>query len=171
MEDGGLMSGLTQARLKEFLHYDPETGEFTWIKGRRGTSAGRKAGCLAPTGYLKIRVDQELCQAHRLAWLWMTGEWPQSTIDHRDGNPSNNRWNNLRAATRAENSANCKRPVTNKTGFKGVHIHQGRYRARLSVNNKTVSIGMFSTAEAAHEAYKKAALRQYGEFANFGDVD
>lgn len=159
---------VTQARLKELLRYEPETGVFTWLVApRRGMFPGDVAGCWSePAGWV-IRVDCRLYLAHRLAWLYMTGEWPKNEIDHIDVSRRNNRWANLREATRRQNQANTPKQSNNTSGFKGVSFQRGvnKYRARIKAHGKKMSLGCFDTAEEAHLAYRSAAERIWGEFA------
>jgi hypothetical protein len=107
--------------------------------------------------------------AHRLAYLYMTGEWPPAGIDHRDTNRSNNRWNNLRAATQLQNSTNSSIRIDNTSGYKGVYWHIGarKWRAQIVSKGKIHLLGYFSTPQAAHRAYCEAAIRLHGEFARF----
>ena len=112
---------LTQARLKELLHYDPETGLLTNVTERGGKKAGATAGALRPNGYVQVCVDYSMYRAHRLAWLYMTGEFPPDDVDHINGVRNDNRWVNLRAATRGENMQNQRGPRSNsKSGLLGV---------------------------------------------------
>src|SRR4051812_10516942 len=115
---------LTQERLKELLSYDPLTGVFLWLEDRGGKRAGDVAGCEKRV-YTLISVDDQIYRAHHLAWLYMTGEWPDPFVDHRDLNKHNNIWTNLREATKSQNQANIGLIKSNKSGFKGV----SRYRA------------------------------------------
>lgn len=86
-------------------------------------------------------------------------------VDHIDNNPLNDRRDNLRLATIAQNSRNAKLPSTNKSGFKGVTLQKGRYwRACIKVNGKTIHLGHFATAEEAYAAYCEAAKKYFGEF-------
>jgi hypothetical protein len=105
--------------------------------------------------------------AHRLAWLWMIGEWPAEEIDHIDGNPLNNRWKNLRLATRGENQFNRGADYTNTSGYKGVTYHKQcrKWVARIGHKRKSYHLGLFETAKTAHAAYCEAAIRLHGEFA------
>src|SRR5690349_3748218 len=117
------LAGFSAEFLREWINYDPATGIFTWAKSGRGLCIkGNVAGCVSHglKKYWKIRFKDKQYFAHRLAWLWMTGEWPAEQMDHIDGNSLNNRWSNLRAATSHQNCRNAKLPRTNTTGFKGV---------------------------------------------------
>lgn len=156
---------ITQEYLKSILNYDPETGLFTWLvqKGKR-VKIGQKAGIISE-GYIKIKIDGKKYFAHRLAWLYMTGEWPKDEIDHKNTIRGDNRWENLREATSQQNSFNISIRVNNKSGFKGVYKykHYG-YRAAINFNGKITMLGLFATAKEAHEAYVKAAKEIFGEF-------
>lgn len=115
-------SNLTAERLRELLNYDPETGIFTWHAIRVGCGVGKVAGCIDKGAkYIVIKIDRRLYRGHRLAYLWMTGAWPAYTIDHRDRDRSNNKWNNLRKATRKQNQENLPIDPRNKSGHRGVH--------------------------------------------------
>jgi hypothetical protein len=167
---------LTAARLRELLHYDPETGVFTWRVRRRSGVKGRVApgdiaGSLQSKGRdrLRIGIDYKVYRAHRLAWLYMTGEWPSRLVDHKDLNGLNNRWDNLRLATHSQNTTNSRVRSDSISGLKGVSFHKikNRYQARIKVDRKTIRLGYFNTAEEAHAAYCDAAEHHFGEFARF----
>jgi HNH endonuclease len=148
------------------LHYDDQTGEFRWLK-RTGprVRAGQIAGFLNRDRYRLIAIDGRGYPAHRLAWLYMTGKWRSLVIDHRDGDPSNNRWANLRRATRSQNSANRRVPRHNPWGLKGVSHRRGKWYANICKRGRKQFLGTFSTPQAAHAAYAKAARNLFGEFA------
>ncbi|MFA7308423.1 MAG: HNH endonuclease signature motif containing protein [Hyphomicrobium sp.] len=160
--------------IRSILHYDPETGEFRW-KYRDDRNrvwnirfAGKLAGADSGHGYLRIGIFGNDYYSHRLAWLWMTGNWPFGEIDHRDANKSNNRWNNLRDVSSLQNKANVRRRSTNTSGVKGVHweISRGKWRARIRNNGKNIHLGYFD-ADKKHEAaaeYERAAIELHGEF-------
>jgi HNH endonuclease len=153
-----LFSGAA-GRLRERLHYEPETGVFTrQVKGKR------KAGTIC-NGYWAIRFEGRPCKASRLAWLYMTGEWPKEQIDHANDIKADDRWRNLREATQAQNTANGPIRVTNKCGFKYVTRVNRKWRARIVVSDKQIHLGYFPTPELAHAAYYAAAKQYFREFA------
>ncbi len=144
---------LSQDRLIELLRYEPETGHFYWLrKTTSNISTNKPAGCKMKTGYLCIRVCNELHYCHRLAWLYMTGEWPSEQIDHINGNKSDNRFSNLRSVTQNQN-CQLKHVASgrSKTGFAGVTVNErsGKFNAR----HKNKWLGTFKTPEEAHKAY------------------
>lgn len=152
---------LTQERLKELLSYDPLTGVFLWKVSRRGRFA--KVGAVAGgpdqrDGYIIICVDQKLYRAHRLAWFYMTGEWPADEIDHIDLDKVNNRFENLREATHKQNSHN--RPKRGYTFDK----RRGVFVAQIRIDGKHKHLGQFKTTSEAIAAYNKAALIYHGQF-------
>lgn len=151
---------LTVDRLKTLVRYNPETGEFTWAKTRRRCRLGDKAGCKMRNGYIVIRVDDTLNLAHRLAWLYMTGQWPPEQIDHINRDRADNRWCNLRAVSNMENAWN-KAPRSNKSGFPGVRRENSKWLAEIKVNYKPIRLGLFDTPETAHDAYVLAKRERH----------
>jgi hypothetical protein len=128
--------------------------------------AGDVAGTLRNDGYCRIKIKGRHYRSHHLAWFYMTGKWCSAMIDHCDGNPSNNRWANLRRATASQNCANRRVHRNNKCGFKGVvWSHIGRWRATVYKNGRKHHLGSFATPEDAHAAYVTAARKLFGEFA------
>ncbi len=165
------MSDLTQIELRRMLNYDPITGEFTWqCRDDRAPSwnarwSGKRAGGAKErrhTSYRVIVINLRPYYAHRLAWFWMTGTWP-SEVDHRDGDGSNNAWENLREVTRSQNNAN-RRHLQNATGYPGVRrLPNGRFRARVQYGGKARHLGCFDTADEAHRVRAAAARQLFGE--------
>lgn len=158
---------LTQERLKELLDFDENTGVLRWRHSRGGWGAGRVAGTTMHDGYRRIGVDKRQYQAHELVWLWMTGEFPEFLIDHKDLDRDNNRFGNLRRATSSQNLANQAISQRNTSGFKGVSRIRanGRWLATIKVMGKSRYLGTFDDPEIAHRAYVKAAENSFGEFA------
>ena len=158
---------LTIERLKEVLMCDPETGLFTWLSKRGSRSAGALAGTPHSEGYVQIRIDGQQYLGHRLAWFYQTGSWPTPECDHFDLVKTNNRWGNLREATKSQNKANVRKPASNTSGSKGVSWHKksGKWRAILEHNGKQKHIGLFSTIAEASAAYKAEATATFKEFA------
>jgi hypothetical protein len=160
--------GLTAERLRKLLDYDPKTGKFSW-KARTSArvSIGRLAGNVSVNGYIEIGIDGTSYTAHRLAWLYVTGEWPPKEIDHINGQPTDNRFTNLRAATVSENQMNKKMPINNTSGVKGVTWHERgkKWMASIGVNKRSIYLGLFTHLEDAAAAYERAAEKYFGEFA------
>lgn len=156
----------TAAKVASVLSYDPETGVLRWVaKLSNRAPIGSKAGW-RENGYIKVKLFGRKVFAHRLAWLLQTGAWPETEIDHRDLDGSNNRWGNLRPATRAQNGANKGLQANNTTGFKGVFWHKGaqKFMSQIGVEGRIKYLGLFDTAEEAHRAYCSEADELYGEF-------
>lgn len=151
---------LSQSRLKELLNYDPETGIFTWkVSRNQFTYPGHVAGSPTRDGYVAARVNGRLYQLHRLAFLWMTGEFPKETVDHINGVRDDNRWVNLREITFQENQHNTAIAYKNsRSGFLGVHFNKakGKWRAAIQADKKRHTLGYFQTPELAFSAYLKA---------------
>lgn len=145
-----------QEFLKSRLAYDQETGVFTRIKGVPGNkgSVGNIAGNVGNEGYVVINFQGKKKKAHRLAWLYMTGYWPEKDIDHLNGNRSDNRWINLRAADDSINAQNQRGASSNnKSGYLGVSQVGNRFKAMIRSEGKILYLGLYKTAAEAHEAY------------------
>lgn len=157
---------LTVSRLKELLHYAPDSGVFTWkISRSRTAKAGQVAGCLSSTGYRMIAIDRRSYKESRLAWFYTHEKWPPHFLDHRNGNPADNRIANLREATNGQNKA-CAGPQRNNAlGIKGVSRDHRGYRAQIRKNGKKIYLGYFATPAEASAAYQRAAAAMHGEFA------
>lgn len=156
----------SQYRLKEILHYEPETGVFRWAISRRGCRAGSIAGRTGKDGYREIGVDYRLIKSSRLAWLYMTGEWPgEKEVDHKNQVKNDDRWDNLRLADRPQNGANIGLRTNNTSGRIGVTWDKARskWRAQANIDGRMVNLGRHETIEAASKAYDDA-LAFRGEF-------
>lgn len=163
----------TQEYLQARLSYEPETGQFHWLHNQGGRDAwntrfeGKRAGGLTCGGrYWEIHIDDVGYYAHRVAYVWMQGPIPQGIeVDHWDLDGTNNRWSNIRAATRGQNLANT-RGSSALGNPKGTYQHRsGKFVARLSTVGYKSYIGIYPTREEAAAAYLAEAQRRYGEFA------
>lgn len=161
---------LTVSRLRHVLDYEPDTGVFRWrVTGSGISRAGAVAGAESNSGggkrYIKIRVDGKLYFAHRLAWLWTHGAWPDSQIDHIDGDGLNNSMRNLRKSNQTQNLGNTSKRSLSKERYKGITRRGRSWVAQIRCNGVSAYLGMFSTPEAAAAAYDASALERFGEFA------
>jgi len=165
-------SVITAARLREVLHYNPETGVFTWrVRLGQRCVIGARAGTVRKDRRPRrsINIDGLYYAEHNLAWLYMTDEWPAHEIDHRNNDATDNRWGNLRPATREQNTQNARRRADNSTGFKGVQVHEnGRYYARVQINGERIFVGSFETPEEANAAIVKRRQELHGAYCNHG---
>ena len=136
---------LTQERLKNLLAYDPKSGKFFRRTSRGGFEVGTEMGC-GSNGYVLIRVDRRLYRAHRLAWLYVHGYFPEHGLDHIDRDTTNNRIDNLREVSQVCNLRNCGNRVNNTTGVKGVHWHKqiGKWRAVIAIPGRQPSLGVYN---------------------------
>lgn len=162
--------------LHTLFNYDPDTGTLTWkerILGGRGTNvsfntryAGQSVGALNSCGHRQVRVEGRLTTVHRIAWKMMTGKDPTNQIDHINGNPDDNRWNNLREATQLHNTWNQKMRSTNTTGHTNIYrlnvkrASSKKFIVIMSVESRPTTIGAFVTLEEAMAA-REAALAKY----------
>lgn len=159
---------LTQDRLKELLHYDPETGHLTWLTSRRGhVRAGSRAGSPDSKGYIKIKIDGSSHSAHRLAFLYMTGETPPKDVDHINRVRSDNRWINLRPASRRENQGNVGLRGNNTSGHRGVSLDKraGKWRAYGMRDGRLTHLGYFTSLEEAATIAQAWHEENFKEFA------
>jgi hypothetical protein len=150
----------------ELLHYNPETGIFTWLVSPRSGWAGKTAG-YDENGYVALKIGATKYKAHRLAWFYIYGEWPSGMLDHINLNKADNRIANLRVVTFQQNAANRPAQYDNASGLKGVHWHKQsrKWRAQANIQGRRTHLGLFDTKEAAHAAYVRAARAIYGEYA------
>lgn len=151
----------TQEELKALFHYCPETGVFTHKRTRGKGFKGHPAGGVNKYGYIEMRVFNRLLMAHRLAFLYMDGTFPDLplTVDHINGARDDNRWCNLRIASRHEQVWNSGAHHHNQSGLKGAWPCKttGRWQSLLTDGQRRVWLGRFDTAQEAHEAWIKAA--------------
>ncbi len=166
--------------LRKLLRYEPETGKFFWLErtaeffkdtGHGGPDgeaarwnarfAGREAFVHDLNGYKTGRVFGIRIRAHRAAWAMQTGSWPEEDIDHINCHRADNRWLNLRGATRAQNTQNRGKMRNNKSGFKGVQWRESKKMWTATISAK---LGWFNSAEEAASAYARASGILHGEF-------
>lgn len=156
---------LSIERLRDILHYDSLTGVWTNRVRRGRVLAGSPAGGVEE-GYLRIQIAGRKYLAHRLAFFYMTGEWPEQLVDHKNTTPLDNRWDNLRRATPAVNSENVTRARIDNTssGLQGVSRAKPTHRwaARIRVKGRFLYLGRFDDKHEAHAAYV-AAKRRFHE--------
>jgi len=143
---------ITQDELKKLLNYDPETGVFT----RQLLNGLEVAGSIDSFGHRQIQIGSKRHMAHRLAWLYVFGEFPNFEIDHINGDPDDNRINNLRLATRKQNMENRKLHVNNTSGHRGITWHRNKWEARVSHHGKRIHVGNFNNLQDAVSAAKAA---------------
>jgi len=158
---------LTLQRLRAEFIYDPETGEFRRRRFPWGPSDHVPAGYVRPDGYVSIEIGHRPYLAHVLAWFYVNGEWPSTSLDHKNGTRDDNRIANLRPATQTQNNGNSKLSGSNTSGAKGVTWDKwsGRWMAQISFAGRRRNLGRYRTVEAAHAAYADAARKLFGEFA------
>lgn len=157
--------------LRDIIHYDPDTGLLHWRKKvARCLNIGDEAGGIAAGGYRIVCICKTNYQSHKLAWLYVTGSWPSTLIDHKNGVRDDNRFDNLRLADRFQNRANSKRPTTNTSGVKGVtwHAPTGTWQARIKSRGKELCLGYFHDINDAARARQDAATSMLGDFVNHG---
>jgi hypothetical protein len=155
-------------RTRPAHHFVTKTGHAIFNGGNAGDIV---RPCTDKDGYLRVQltlfgVKHRIC-LHHVVWALSTGSWPAVELDHRDLNRTNCAFGNLREATHAQNNQNVGPYRNNKLGFKGVTVKRNRFAARIRANGVDHSLGSFTTAAAASEAYKAAALKLHGEFARF----
>ncbi len=159
------LTDITQEYLKAILSYNPDTGLWHWLVDDWGRKKGELAGAINSDGYIQITINCKKYKAHRLAWLYMTGAWPENEVDHDNTFTNDNRWLNLREATGTENCYNYPVKVTNKLGVKGVHkTKNNRYKAQIQINKVKIYLGRFDTLEEAKAAHDAAANKYQNEF-------
>lgn len=174
--------------LWEILDYDPETGILIWerrneedceywtARGARNFNSqysGKEAGCVRKVrnrDYFRRELklpDGKNYLAHRVAWAWMTGEWPENMIDHEDQDSLNNRWNNLRDVDNSVNQRNTTRRKDNSSGVTGVSWHCGTWLVRISTEDGQIRVGRSKCLEEATKM-RRDAEREYGYSENQG---
>jgi hypothetical protein len=160
---------ITQKHLKSILYYSETDGNFFWkIKKSLRINIGDVAGKVSKNGYIVIKIDGKEYKAHRLAWLYVYGLFPEKQIDHINGVRSDNRIKNIREASQSQNLLNTKKRVDNTTGYKNVYFnkHTKTWYIKCQIDGKRNTFGMFKTKEFAWDIYKNIARQFHGEFLN-----
>lgn len=160
---------LTHKYLLSILSYNKRNGVFVWLVSRGRVKVGDIAGSVKPDGYTYIKIDKKDYGAHILACFYINEKWPTNDVDHIDGNRSNNKYKNIRVATRSQNKMNTKLRSDNTTGVKGVYFcnRTKKYQAQITLNGKNKYLGRYKTLKEARAAYCNAARELFGEFARF----
>jgi hypothetical protein len=150
------------------LHYDPETGVIRWKVDYNNCKKGQPVFVRKNHGYLIICIKNKYLRVHRVAFLLMTGSWPQDAVDHINGDKSDNRFCNLRQVTNAQNLQNSKLSKKNISGFKGVSWYKRgqKWQSSICANSKRYFLGYFDNIEDAVNARRKAEEGLHGEFAS-----
>lgn len=165
---------LTQEELKKYLSYNPETGVFIRTKT---TSSNAKKGDVAGwshhSGYLYIGLKNKVFMAHRLAWLYMMGEFPAGVLDHKNQIKNDNKWSNLRECTQGQNQLNTPKRKHNTTGYKGVVFRKisKKYQAGVKKDGRYYHAGVHDCKHKAAQAYNVKAKELYGKFACLNDIE
>ena len=158
--------------VQDCLHYAPHIGVFTWRMTTTRTKAGAEAGTVnGANGYIRITLAGAAYKAHRLAWFYMYGEWPDKHVDHINRDRSDNRIVNLRLVDQKQNSQNMSKRKNSACKYKGVTPltrDKTKFVAQIRYDGKQRKLGIFSSQEEAHEAYCAAAREQFGVFFSAG---
>ena len=148
--------------LHQLFNYDPESGHFTWLEPMaQSVKPGDRAGYTKDGKYRFVKIGSKAYAEHRLAWLYMTGSWPEFEIDHRNRIKNDNRFENLRAVTRKQNSENANFRGDNVSGFRGVSWFAGKWAAYITHFGKKINLGAFSEIEDAKKARLKAETTMF----------
>jgi hypothetical protein len=147
-----------------FYYFD---GNLYYKNNFHKMKANDVAGSISTNGSIQVKINGKLFELHRVIWFLFNKSWPKNVLDHIDRNNQNNKLENLREATLNQNQGNKDLRSDNKTGLIGVTYHKAskKFRAQIGINNKFKHLGVYNTKEAAAEAYNKAALNYFGEFA------
>lgn len=162
-----MKKAVSAERIRELLHYDAETGHFTWVQDRaHNAGAGSRAGTQVKNGAIHIGVDGRVYLAHRLVWLWVFGAAAPGAVDHINGIRSDNRLSNLRVATGSQNCGNTVLNRANRSGYRGVSWSNSRQKwiARIQSKGFSEYLGEFDSPEEAAAVYNAAAVKAFGRF-------
>lgn len=147
-------SDITTEYVRSNMVYDHIKGNFY--------NNNKRLGSLDEKGYVRIKIQGRNYRAHRVAWLYSYGEWPDGQIDHINGDRSDNRIENLRVATNGQNQHNKK--ILNKIKGISKHTKSGKWHSRIMLDKKHMSLGLYNCPAAASFAYQIASDKYHGEF-------
>lgn len=154
--------GVLMWKYRPINHFRNESG----YKAYNSMKPGNIAGNVRRNGYKRVKLDGVEYQVHRIIWKMFYGYDPKEFIDHKNGNPSDNRIENLRLSNVITNGYNSKKQINNKTGYKGVSLTQeNNYRADIQAGGKHIYLGRYDTPQDAYAAYCDAAIKYHGSFA------
>jgi len=160
------MNNLTIEHFTPWLRYDAEIGKFYWIASPANRiHVGDRAGSLMADGYRQIKIKGVRCAEHRLAWLFETGEWPEDDLDHINGARADNRFENLRDATRRENGQNMQCHRDGELPGASLHRATGKWACQIKVSGRLYYLGLHETEQDAHLVYKEVSEAQEIEVA------
>jgi len=159
---------ITAEEARQLFSYNPDTGDLMWRAWRSGVRNNGVAGYAQRNGYRVVFVNGKLYLAHRVIWAVVNGAWPETGIDHINRNKTDNRWANLRLATRSQNAMNRPAQSNNTSGYKGVSRNGKRWAANIHEDGRKRHLGTFDTPKEAHAAYCRAAVKLHGDFVNTG---
>ena len=161
MESQAMRQKPSPEEVKKFFEYDKDTGDILHKGTLYNATISSKR---SHSTYKQVYAAGVLVPATHIAFVLVTGRWPDKFIDHIDGDGENNKWSNLREAERWQNMANQRLNIKNSSGYKGVHMSHGKWQARIQVQGKRMHLGYFATKEEASGAYIAAAKAYFGEF-------
>lgn len=163
---------ITGSRLEHMLDYEPDLGDWMWLNASNHNTRlnGKRAGHLRADGYRQIRIDGVLYYSSHLACLWMLGRWPLYEMDHKDRDPSNDAWTNLREATSSDNKCNTTlHRVNNTSGYRGVSWNKQQQKWVAYID--AFQLGAYDTIEEAVYIRDEYVAEFHGEFAVLNSME
>ena len=170
MKPNRIMKEITQEYIRELFEY--KDGNLYWKIRRQGIRKDKKAGHLRKDGYSQIKINNKPYKTHWLIFLYHYGYLPK-IVDHVDRNPSNNKIENLREATKSQNCMNRKPYKNFSSKYKGVSWHElsNKWMSNITINYKHIHLGSFTNEIDAALAYNNAAIKYFGEYAYLNKIE